>query len=64
MRRYEGLDKNIGKITFQILDIRKYAFFQRTVNECNKLPGECVNAISVTMFKNKLGNYFKGSLNP
>ena len=32
------------------LDIRKYAFAQRTVNEWNKLPGECVNATSVNMF--------------
>ena len=26
------------------LDIRKYAFSQRTINEWNRLPGECVNA--------------------
>ena len=25
-----------------ILDIRKYAFSQRTINEWNRLPGECV----------------------
>ena len=43
------------------LDIRKYAFFQRTINEWNRLPGECVNAISVNMFKNKIDNYFKRS---
>ena len=24
------------------LDIRKYAFSQRTINEWNRLPGECV----------------------
>ena len=24
-------------------------------------PGECVNATSVNMFKNKIGNYFKRS---
>ena len=38
------------------LDIRKYAFSQRTINEWNRLPvpGECVNATSVNMFKNKL----------
>ena len=29
------------------LDIRKYAFSQRTINEWNRLPGECVNATSV-----------------
>ena len=41
------------------LDIRKYAFSQRTINEWNRLPGECVNATSVNMFKNKIDNYFK-----
>ena len=41
------------------LDIRKYAFSQRTINEWNRLPGECVNANSVNMFKNKIVNYFK-----
>ena len=43
------------------LDIRKYAFSQRTINEWNRLPGECVNATSVNMFKNKIDNYFKRS---
>ena len=41
------------------LDIRKYAFSQRTINEWNRLSGECVNATSVNMFKNKIDNYFK-----
>ena len=42
------------------LDIRKYAFSQRTINEWNRLPGECDNATSVNnMYKNKMGNYFK-----
>ena len=41
------------------LDIRKYAFSQRTVNEWNKLPGECVNATRVNTFKNKLDDYLK-----
>ena len=41
------------------LDIRKYAFSQRTINEWNRLPWECVNATSVIMFKNKIDNYFK-----
>ena len=43
------------------LDIRKYAFSQRTINEWNRLPGECVNATSVNMFKNKIDNYFQRS---
>ena len=63
---YEGLDKNmffrlktgnkirghnwaLAKDHFK-LDVRKYAFSQRTVNEWNKLPRECVNAISVNKF--------------
>ena len=29
------------------LDIRKYAFSQRTVNEWNKLPAVCMNVTSV-----------------
>ena len=41
------------------LDIRKYAFPQQTINVWNTLPGECVNATSVNMFKNKIDNYFK-----
>ena len=41
------------------MDIRKYAFSQRTVNEWNKLPGECENDTSVNKFKNKLDDHFK-----
>ena len=43
------------------LDIRKYAFSQRTINEWNRLPEEYVNATSVNMFWNKIDNYFKRS---
>ena len=43
------------------LDIRKYAFSQRTINEWNRLSRECVDATSVNMFKNKIDNYFKRS---
>ena len=43
------------------LDMRKYAFSQRTINERNRLPGECVNATSVNMLKYKKYNYFKRS---
>ena len=31
------------------LDIRKCAFSERTINQWNRLPGECVNATSVNM---------------
>ena len=41
------------------LDIRKFAFSQRTINEWNRLSGEYVNATSVNMFKNMINNYFK-----
>ena len=40
------------------LDIRKYAFSQRTIHEWNRLLGEYVNATSVNMFNNKIYNYF------
>ena len=36
------------------LDIRKYSFSQRTVNEWNKVSKNCINVSSVNMFKNKL----------
>ena len=36
------------------LDIRKYSFSQRKVNEWNKLSSDCITASSVNMFKNKV----------
>ena len=36
------------------LDIRKYLFSQKTINEWNKLSTDCVNAGSVNMFKSIL----------
>ena len=53
-----GHNRALAKEHFK-LDIRKYAFSQRTVNEWNKLQGECGNATSVNMFKNKLDDYCK-----
>ena len=35
-----------------ILDIRKYSFSQRTINEWNKLSTDCITASSVNIFKN------------
>ena len=32
-------------------------FSQRTINELSRLPGECVNATGVNMFKNKIDNF-------
>ena len=40
------------------MDVRKYSFSQRTVNEWNKLSGDCVHSSSsITMFKNTIDNY-------
>ena len=36
------------------LDIRKYSFSQRTINEWNTFSTDCVTASSVNMFKNKV----------
>ena len=32
------------------LDVRKYSFSQRVINEWNKLSNDCVNASNVNMF--------------
>ena len=47
--------------TYSVNNPHLYAFSQRTINEWNRLPGECVHATSVNMFKNKIDNYFKRS---
>ena len=39
------------------LDMRKYSFSQRVINEWNKLPNDCVNASSVNMFKHRVDRY-------
>ena len=41
------------------LDIRKYSFSQRTINERNKLSTYCVTSSSVNMFKNKVDIYVR-----
>ena len=67
---YENIDRNIflslkkdsrtrgHEVTLVMdhsrLDISKYSFLQRTINEWNKLSTDCVNASSVNMFKNKV----------
>ena len=74
---YENIDRNIcfspkkdsrtsgHKVTLVKdqcrLDIRKYSFSQRTINEWNKLSMDCVTASSVNMFKNKVDTYLKRS---
>ena len=39
------------------LDMRKYSFSQRVINEWKKLPNDCVNASSVNMVKNRINRY-------
>ena len=39
------------------LEMRKYSFSQRVINEWNKLPNDCVNASSVNMLKNRIDRY-------
>ena len=41
------------------LDIMKYSFSQRTINEKNKLSTDCVTASSMNTFKNKVDTYFR-----
>ena len=41
------------------LDIRKFSFSQRTVNEWNRLSADCVDGSSVNMFKNKIDIYLR-----
>ena len=41
------------------LDIRKYSFSQRTINEWNKLSTDCVTANNVDIFKNKFDTYLR-----
>ena len=43
------------------LDIRKFSFSQRTVNEWNRLSADCVGASSVNIFKNKIDIYLRRS---
>jgi len=41
------------------LDVRKYSFSQRTINEWNRLAADCVGANSVNLFKNKIDKYLR-----
>ena len=70
---YENIDSNIcfeikeSKITRGYnytlvkkqsrLDVRKFAFSQRSINVWNNLSTDCVHASSVNMFKNKVDKY-------
>ena len=37
-----------------MLNMRKYSFSQKVINEWNKLSNDCVNASSVNMFINRI----------
>ena len=39
------------------LQMRKYSFLQRVINEWNKLSNDCVDVSSVNMFKNRIDRY-------
>ena len=68
---YENIDRNVFSLKKDSrtrghevkdqcrLDIRKYSFSQRTVNEWNKLSTDCINDISMNIFKNKLDTYLR-----
>ena len=40
------------------MDVRKFAFSQRTINVWNKLSAESVRASNINMFKNKIDKYY------
>ena len=42
------------------LDVRKYLFSQWAINVWNNLYNDCVHASSVSVFKNRIDNYFQG----
>ena len=43
------------------LDMRKYSFSQRVINEWSKLSNNYVNASRVNMFKNRIDRYLIGA---
>ena len=49
---YAALDRSYCR-----LDKRKFSFSLRTINDWKQLSHDCVNASSVNMFRNKIGNY-------
>ena len=51
-RRTRGHGVTLAKKQYR-LDIRKFSFSQRTVNEWNILSADCVGASSVNIFNNK-----------
>ena len=56
--RTRGHGINLVKNRYR-LDIRKYSFSQRTINEWNTFSTDCVTASSVNMFKNNVDTYLR-----
>ena len=59
---YENIDRNIFswlRKREELEDIELFSFSQRTVNEWNRLSADCVGAISVNIFKNKIDIYLR-----
>ena len=59
--RTRGHEKKLVKDQCR-LDIRKYSFSQRTINEWNKLSADCITASSVNIFKNRVDTSQEGGL--
>ena len=59
LRKIVELEDRVTFLKNQRLDIGKYSFSQRTINEWNRLSTDCVNASSVNMFKNKTDKYLR-----
>ena len=55
-RRTRGHGVTLAKKQCRV-DIRKFSFSQRTVNEWDRLSVDCVCASSVNIFKNKIDIY-------
>ena len=56
--RTRGHEVKLVKDQFR-LDISKYSFIQRTINEWNTLSMNCITASSVNMFKNRIDTYLR-----
>ena len=57
-RRTRGHGVTLAKMQCK-LDIRKFSFSQRTVNEWNRLSADSVGASSVNILKNKIDIYLR-----
>ena len=57
-RRTRGHGFTLAKKQCRV-DIKKFSFSQRTVNEWNILSADCVGASSVNIFKNKIDIYLR-----